>query len=141
MGNSSYADRQIAYKQVDLTAIQDNFIVAPLSQSIMVHRVGILIGTSGSSGIVTVTFQKTVGGVAGTDSTIKALIVQDSLHAAGTICYGAPSAPVQINPGDHVNLLVPAETSGTAPAVAFALVEYSLLDQAVADDASLIATA
>ena len=138
---NSYSDRHVAYKQVDLTAVQDNFIVAPLSGSILVHRVGVLIGTSGSSGIVTVTFQKTVGGVAGTDTTIKALVVNDSLHAAGTICYGTPSAPVQINPGDHVNLLVPAETSGTAPAVAFALVEYSLLDQALADDASLIATA
>lgn len=141
MGNSSYADRHVAYKQVDLTAIQDNFIVAPLSQSLIVHRVGILIGSAGTSGLVTVTFQKTVGGIGGTDTTIKALVVDDSLHAPGTICYGAPAAPVQINPGDHVNLLVPAETSGTASAASFALVEYSLLDQAVADDASLIATA
>jgi len=140
MGNSSYADRHVISKQVDLTAIQDNYIVAPLSQILSIHRVGILIGTSGSSGLVTVTFQKTVGGVAGTDTPITALIVSDALHAAGTIVYGVPTAPVDIGPGDFVNLLVPAETSGTAPAVAFALVEYSLRDRAVTDDTSLIAT-
>lgn len=138
---SSYSDRQLFSKQVDLTAIQDNFLLAPLTGQIVVHRVGVLVGTSGSSGLVTVTFQKTSGGIAGTDTTIKAVIVNDSLHAAGTIAYGTPSSPVVISPGEHVNLLVPAETSGTAPAAAFALVEYSLLDKALADDASLIATA
>ena len=141
--SSSYSDRHFFTGRtlVDLTAIQDNFIMAPFTGSIVVHRVGILVGTSGSSGLVTVTFQKTVGGTGGTDTTIKALIVDDSLHAAGTIVYGVPTTPVVIGPGDYVNLLVPAETSGTAPAVAYALVEYSLLDQALADDASLIVTA
>lgn len=137
----SYSDRHIETKQVDLTAIQDNFIMAPLTGSILVHRVGILIGSAGSSGIVTVTFQKTSGGIGGTDTTIKALVVSDAAHAAGTICYGTPTSPVQINPGEYVNLSVPAETSGTASAASFALVEYSLVDQALADDTSLIATA
>jgi hypothetical protein len=137
----AYSDRHLFHTiNIDLTAIQDNLVLVALNR-VTVHRVGIWIGTAGTSGLVTVTFQKTVGGVAGTDTTIKALIVSDALHAPGKIVYGDPATPVTLEPGDHVNLLVPAETSGTAPAVARAVIEYSINDESLAGATNLIATA
>ena len=66
--------------------------------------------------------------------------MSDALHAPGKIVYGDPAAPVDIVPGDHVNLLVPAETSGTAPAVARAVIEYSINDESLAQATNLIVT-
>jgi hypothetical protein len=137
----AYSDRHLFVSaNLDLTAIQDNFLFTALNR-VTIHRVGIMIMTAGSSGLVTVTFQKTVGGTAGTDTTIKALIVSDALHAVGKVVYGEPAtAPFVLEPGDHVNLLVPAETSGTAPAVTRAIIEYSINDESLAGATNLIAT-
>jgi hypothetical protein len=137
----AYSDRHLLMSAaLDLTAIQDNLLFVALNR-ITIHRVGIYINVAGTSGLVTVTFQKTVGGNGGTDTTIKALIVSDALHAVGKIVYGEPAtAPFTLEPGDHINLLVPAETSGTASAAARAVIEYSINDESLAGATNLIAT-
>ena len=138
----SYSNPRLLFsKLVDLSTAADNFLIAPLSDQIVIHRVGILTGTAGSDGLITVTFQKTVGGTGGTDTTVKALVITAAeTNAAGTSVYGDVNPPVVIGPGDYLNLLVPAETSGTASAVSYALVEYSILERKPGDDASLTAT-
>lgn len=126
---------------IDLTSITDHFILAPLVSDIVIHKVGILTGTAGSDGLLTVTFQRTAGGTGGTDTTVKALIITAAeTNAAGTIVYADVTPGFVIGPGDYLNLSVPAETSGTASAVSYALVEYSILDAAAVDDASLTAS-
>lgn len=132
-------ERTVFSKLVDLTAVADVFLLAPLADNLVIHRVGILCGTVGSSGVLTVTFQKTVGGTGGTDTTVKALV--STSQAAGTVIWGEPTSPVVIGPGDYLNLSVPAETSGTASAVSYALVEYSTLTKRPEDDTSLTETA
>lgn len=139
MGNG-YADRHLVSTSVNLTTTTDQVVFAPLNQ-IVVHRVGIYLHQLGSTGINTNTFQKTVSGLNGTDTTIKAIVVDESDDAViGAVIYGNPTTPVVVGPGECITLSCGAEASGTASADAFALVEYSLLDVAVSDDSDLIAT-
>ena len=142
----AYSDRHLYMSEnLDLTNITADIVIfAPLNR-IQVHKVAIWIGTAGTDGLVTVTFQKTVGGTAGTDTTIAAVIVDERAananQDAGDIVYAEVTTPIIINPGDKVNLNVPAETSGTAPAVTRALLEYSILDVDLDEVSTAIQTA
>lgn len=99
---------------------------APMER-ITIHKIA-LMPTNNAAGGATVVFEKR--SVASTDVTIETVVIPAADHQ-GDLIFTEIVAGVEMTPGQRLNLAV--TEGGTAP-TAYALVEYSINENSLADD-------
>lgn len=134
---ASYSDRHtFSGVAVDFNTDGTNYVFAPM-QPCVIHKVGIYQNGASQTGTASVIFKKRVG--ASTDTTLATVVTLAS--TVGKLIYKgvAVAQPLGvINPGDA--LIVVGTKSGTSTP-GTPVIEYSLLDNAVGDNANEVLSA
>jgi hypothetical protein len=130
---NGYADRKVfATREIDLDAgsLTDIVLTAFGTQQVQIHRLE-FTGTTSSAGGATILFEKNGS------TTIESVVVPASSVLNKTY-YTKLTTPFVLAAGDYVTYTV--TESGTAPKGVIS-VQYSLLDNALADDSDAVESA